>query len=287
MTQQILILGGTNFIGRNLVERLGQFPQYELTLFNRQETAPLLFPGINRIKGDRGSEDISRLAVKDWDCVIDLSCYYPDHLSSMLDVLAGRYQRYIFISSISAYQLNESLITEETPLLDDESYGGRKAACERILMKNEQADKIIFRPSVVYGKYDHTDRLYYWLYRAKFERPVMIPGDPTHRITLTYVHDLADIIRQAIEIKNHNIVYNVSTHAPLTLTELVHTIDKDIPTINIPAEELIRQGKLPEEHIPLWFNTPLMISNDRLRRDFEPLTPFEKSIHETIAYYRL
>jgi 2'-hydroxyisoflavone reductase len=55
MAQLILIPGGTNFIGSILVERLQEFPQYELSLFNRQRTAPGLFPGVKSIKGERGT----------------------------------------------------------------------------------------------------------------------------------------------------------------------------------------------------------------------------------------
>lgn len=284
----VLILGGTNFIGRNLIEKLRTIPQYDITLFNRQQTAPALFPEIKTIKGDRATNDISQLANQYWDCIIDLSCYYPAHLTNLLTTLEGKFGRYIFISSISVYDLtHDTIITENTPTLPDnnEDYGNRKAACERILLNHNEIDKIILRPSVVYGKYDHTDRFYYWLYKAKTQFSIIIPGDPSHHLTLTYVLDLVDIIRQCIDISKHATVYNVSTHAPLTLTELVHAIDKNISTINIPADQLIQQGILPEESIPLWFNMPLVISNAKLSADFNPLRSFEKSIQETIVYY--
>jgi 2'-hydroxyisoflavone reductase len=284
MTQQILILGGTNFIGRNLVEKLKTFPQYELTLFNRGQTGPALFPEIKQIIGDRA--DVAQLAGQYWDCIIDLSCYYPEHLLGVLNAVEGRVRRYVFVSSISAYALSGEMVTEDTPTLPDGTeYGKRKAMCERILLGVEGLDAIIFRPSVVYGKYDPTDRLYYWLYKTRYEQPVLIPGDVNDKITLTYVADLVEIIRQSIEIVRHESVYNVSTHDPLTLTSLVQVVDKDVLMVNVAGEELIRQGLLPEEHIPLWFNMPLMIGNERLKRDFAPLIPFEKSIADTIAYY--
>lgn len=299
INKQILILGGTNFIGRNLIEKLKDFPQYDLTLFNRQQTAPSLFQEIKSIKGDRSTNDISQLANQYWDCIIDLSCYYPKHLTNLLNILEGKFKRYIFISTISAYSLTNEIvnnaITENVPTLScsdqekedstSQTYGNRKAECERILLNNKQLDKIILRPSVVYGKYDPTDRFYYWLYKAKLQQPILIPGNPTHKITLTYVHDLIHIILQSIEKEEHATVYNTSTHEPLTLTSLVHAIDKDLATINIPDDQLIKQGIFPEESIPLWFNMPLMINNERLRGDYKALTPFEKSIQETNKYY--
>ena len=51
--KKILILGGTNFIGRYLTERLLESSGYEITLFNRGYTNAHLFPEVNRIFGDR------------------------------------------------------------------------------------------------------------------------------------------------------------------------------------------------------------------------------------------
>ena len=100
---KILILGGTQFIGRNLVAQLLQEREYEITLFNRQQTQPNLFSGVKKIKGDRETEDIRQIAREHWDYVIDLSCYYPAALSSVLEQLQISPKRYIFISTCSVY----------------------------------------------------------------------------------------------------------------------------------------------------------------------------------------
>ena len=77
---KILILGGTSFIGRNLVEQLIQQDQYQLTLFNRGQTNNHLFPNLNFIQGDRNTDDILQIGNQNWDYVIDVSCYFPDSL---------------------------------------------------------------------------------------------------------------------------------------------------------------------------------------------------------------
>lgn len=82
--KKLLILGGTQFIGRNLVERLQKEDDFELTLFNRQMTGAELFQDVQKIKGDRSTDDIQQIAGKDWDFIIDLSCYFPEDMKGGL-----------------------------------------------------------------------------------------------------------------------------------------------------------------------------------------------------------
>ncbi|MFZ1787988.1 MAG: SDR family oxidoreductase [Saprospiraceae bacterium] len=197
---KILIIGGTHFIGRNLTEKLSEIGVYDITLFNRQKTSPDLFPEIKKIKGDRETDDINKVFNTDWDFVIDLSCYFPATLNDFIKKLKGKVGRYIFISTISVYDFeqnsNSEIITEnfkiqncseeETKDNSSETYGKRKAACERLLSQTEWLEKIILRPSIIYGKYDTTDRLYYWLDRIKKQNPFIVPNSKSEKVTLTY-----------------------------------------------------------------------------------------------------
>ena len=298
--QTVLILGGTNFIGRNLVEELQAVGDFDITLFNRQETNSDLFPNINKIKGDRETDDIIQLNKQSWDCIIDLSCYYPENFEALLNLLQGQVKRYIFVSTISVYQLSEAIlkniITEDLETLPYgeleianrtmETYGNRKAECERILLKTKWLDKIILRPSIVYGKYDKTDRLYYWLYRIKNQLPFILPNNGADKITLTYVKDLVKIIIKSIELKNHSIIYNATTHNPLALMEIIESVCKFNTVINTSATSLADKNINPELDIPLWFNSSLMFDNKKLTTDFQiELMPFKQSMVETMNYF--
>jgi 2'-hydroxyisoflavone reductase len=72
---KILVLGGTKFLGRaaaeNALER-----GHDVTLFNRGETNPELFPDAEKLHGDR-TDDLSALDGRSWDAVIDTSGYFP------------------------------------------------------------------------------------------------------------------------------------------------------------------------------------------------------------------
>lgn len=50
--KKVLIIGGTQFVGRNLVEHILEYDKYEITLFNR---------GITNLKPEREKELIEIL----------------------------------------------------------------------------------------------------------------------------------------------------------------------------------------------------------------------------------
>ena len=82
----ILVLGGTGFIGPHMV-REALRRGHSVTLFNRGRTNNELFPDLETIKGDRGG-DVSMLAGRKWDAVIDNSGYVPRHVQNSAKALA-------------------------------------------------------------------------------------------------------------------------------------------------------------------------------------------------------
>lgn len=303
--EQILILGGTNFIGRNLVERLLKSPKYELTLYNRGITNPNLFNQMNRLIGDRKrKEDLLQLFVKKWDYVIDTSCYFPDELALVLNGLNGIYKKYIFISSCSVYDMQQQkgmLRNEKAPILScanheatdtsPESYGKRKAACERILAKSKTPYTII-RPALVYGPYDPTDRFYYWIYQCKMFEQLLIPEGGCRKFSMTYVHDLVKIIEASLIENNASRVYNCISHSTISIQEIVNTcllaFNRNAKLVNASANFLNSQGILPWINLPLWLqNDDYTFSNQKMVQDFDiELTSFKNGLLESIEYFK-
>ena len=58
---KILIIGGTRFLGRHLVES-ALARGYEVTLFNRGKSNPDLFDQIQTIRGDREKDLVDTLS---------------------------------------------------------------------------------------------------------------------------------------------------------------------------------------------------------------------------------
>jgi 2'-hydroxyisoflavone reductase len=98
---RILIIGGTRFLGRHLVES-ALARGHEVTLFNRGKTNPGLFPQVETILGDR-EKDLDKLKGRIWEAVIDVAGYLPRIVRLSAEALKESVSRYVFISSISVY----------------------------------------------------------------------------------------------------------------------------------------------------------------------------------------
>ena len=304
--KKILIFGGTQFIGRRLVELLLENDSYELTLFNRGKSMPNLFPNVKKILGNRRNEDIEQLKDGEWDVVIDVSSYHPYPLQRAVDILKNKVKRYVYVSTVSVYDdaacLNQ-VITEETKLktyteedrtaenITGANYGAKKVACEEILLNTPELDSIILRPSVVYGRYDPYDRHCYWLYRIQHQDKIILPEDGKAKMSFTFVDDLVRSIIAAIEVKNHRITYNVATHPILSLKEITaamaDVLQKNPTWVNAEADWLQEKKVNPWGGISFWTSqNMLMVDGEKLKIDLSlQWESLKTSLQQTVDYY--
>jgi 2'-hydroxyisoflavone reductase len=196
----LLILGGTGFLGRHLVEA-ALADGHRITLFNRGLSSPDLFPEVETIKGDREA-DISALRGRGWDAVIDTCGYVPRVVGASAALLAGAADHYTFVSSISVYPDDiEPGADEGAPVkeladptvedVDGETYGGLKALCERAADEEMPGRVLNVRPGLICGPYDPTDRFTYWPRRISAGGEVLAPDRPERRVQFIDVRDLA------------------------------------------------------------------------------------------------
>ncbi|MEP7026937.1 MAG: NAD-dependent epimerase/dehydratase family protein, partial [Actinomycetota bacterium] len=197
---RLLVLGGTSFVGRTIVEdalRAGS----EVTLFGRGRTGTDLFPELTRLTGDRDTGDYAALRGDSWDAVADASGYVPRHVGQAMDALGDRVGRYLFISSHAVYQHTGvgPGSTEDTPRrppvrdteeLGSDTYGPLKVACEDDVMSRYGARATIVRPGKVAGPYDWQPGLTYWVRRASRGGRVALPGDPQQPVQVIASRDL-------------------------------------------------------------------------------------------------
>jgi 2'-hydroxyisoflavone reductase len=230
---RILVLGGTSFVGRAIVEdalRTGA----DVTLFGRGKTGPELFPDLRRLIGDRDTGDYAALRTGSWDAVVDVSGYVPRHVGQAMDALAERTGRYLFISSHAVYRLDGigPGSTEDTPRrppvrdteeLSDATYGPLKVACEDDVMARYGARATIVRPGKVAGPHDPQRGLTYWARRAAEGGRVALPGDPRQPVQIVDSRDLARLVVQLISDGRPGAFHAVGPAIPVTLGELIET----------------------------------------------------------------
>src|SRR5262249_4269142 len=110
---QILVLGGTQFLGRHLVEA-ALVRGHDVMLFNRGRTRPELFPELEKLPGDRDAA-LGALAGRSFDAVVDTSGYVPRVVFETIDAL-GDVGHYPFVSTMSVYPEDGRAPDEDTPV---------------------------------------------------------------------------------------------------------------------------------------------------------------------------
>lgn len=303
MKEKVLILGGTRFIGRNLVDRLLKSDNYEVTLFNRQRSNADIFPQCKKLKGDRSTSEIDQVGETIWDYVIDLSCYYPSQLESLLANLKSPPKRFIFVSTCSVYDngVDQSILrNEDSPIhscsdeeavdRNDGSYGHRKAECERLLGRSG-LDHVILRPSLVFGRYDYTDRFYYWLYQVKFNSPILLPDNGERKFAITYVDDLVSAIIESMTNAKPRSIYTITSTPQISIGIIIEQASAILgvqPEIISASPDFLSANEIRQwVDMPLWLDCEYFTySNQRIKSDFEfKFTELRESVQETIEYF--
>src|SRR4029079_17141838 len=182
---RLLLLGGTKFLGRHAVDA-ALAAGHEVTTFTRGRTNPGLFPEVEHLRGDRDG-DLEALRGRAWDGAIDTSGYVPRIVRQSAELLRDAVERYVFVSSISAYGDFSAPIAEATPVaeLDDpgtedvaEHYGALKAACERVVEEIYGDRSARVRAALTLGRPPPPDRFTYWPRRIAAGGRVLAPGVP-------------------------------------------------------------------------------------------------------------
>ena len=261
----LLILGGTGFLGRHLVEAAladGHRP----TLFNRGLSEPGLFPEIEKIEGDREG-DLSPLSGRRWDAVIDTCGYMPRVVRASAGLLAGAVDHYTFVSSISVYSDDiEPGADEEAPVreLSDptveevtgETYGGLKVLCEQAAEEEMPGRVLNVRPCLISGPHDPTDRFTYWPRRISAGGEVLVPDHPERNVQYIDVRDLASWIvkmsgeRQTGTYNATGPAYELQMGRMLEECEAVSGTDAEF--VWVSEDFLEENGVEPFTELPLW-----------------------------------
>ena len=268
---RLLILGGTQFLGRHLVEA-AVARHHRVTLFTRGMTNPDLFPQIERLVGDRAG-DLRALTGRHWDAVIDTSGYVPRLVRRTAMTLEGSVGHYTFVSSISVYSAPLTRGLDEThPIatrLDDPAtedirpatYGPLKARAETAVDAILPGRTLIIRPGIIVGPHDPSDRFSYWPWRLAHGGTVLAPGRQRAPIQVIDGRDLAQWMVAMAESQATG-TYNAAGPAtPITMARLLKTgchalgVDADLHWVD--DDFLLSHGMdvdrgMPAETLPLW-----------------------------------
>ncbi|MFC4586892.1 NAD-dependent epimerase/dehydratase family protein [Sphaerisporangium corydalis] len=197
---RILVLGGSVFLGRAVVEEALR-QGHDVTTFNRGRSGEDL-PGVTAVRGDREvPEDLAALAAGgEWDAVVDLCGFTPKVVAASARALSGRAATYAYVSSISAVSTwPAERVDESAPLWEcspdagpeDGDYGVLKAGCERAVERYFDGEALNLQPGLILGPWENVGRLPSWLRRVSRGGRVLAPGDPDRPMQLIDARDIA------------------------------------------------------------------------------------------------
>jgi 2'-hydroxyisoflavone reductase len=263
---RILVLGGTRFAGRAIVETaLGRGDT--VTMFNRGKSGPGLYPGVETVTGDR-TADLSPLDGREFDAVVDVACYAPEVARLSAEAFRDRAGRYVFVSTVSVYasqatteaQLEDAPLAQLKPDSTDfaENYGANKALCEEIVRQVYGDRALIGRPGLISGPHDPTDRFPYWPRRIARGGRVLAPGDAGDLTQVIDARDLAAFLLDGIHRDKSGVFNLTGTPRPFgILLDLCRTATySDAELVWVPSERLVAAGVSPDMGIPLWIGEP-------------------------------
>ncbi|MCG8352650.1 MAG: NAD-dependent epimerase/dehydratase family protein [Chloroflexales bacterium] len=261
---KLLVLGGTLFVGRVIVEQALE-AGHEVTLFNRGKTNPNLFNNVEQIIGDR-NDDLSALIGRGFDALIDTSGYFPRQVEKVARAIEASIEHYIFLSSIAVYAdhsvtgLDESAalatVEDATQETLGANYGGFKALCEQTLNDLLPGRALNVRAGLIVGPYDNTGRFSYWIKRISEGGELLAPEPKNQPVQFIDVYDLAKWILLMAEQRisgSFNVIGEPGRYTMASLLDEIRaTIPNDAKLIWVDEGFLIDQGIQPWSDLPLW-----------------------------------
>jgi nucleoside-diphosphate-sugar epimerase len=216
-----------------------------VTVFNRGSRADPFGDRIERLHGDRTTDDFDRaLAGRSFDAAVDFAGFVAADVERAVRVLQGRVGHYVFISTGQVYLVREPRPLParepdyEGPLMrepprghadhGDWAYGVGKRACEDVLaaaFTRDDFPSTRLRVPVINGERDHTRRLEGYLWRLRDGGPVLVPDGGTHRLRHVYARDVSRTIAGLLgERGAFGQAYNVCQEETPTLVEVLELL---------------------------------------------------------------
>jgi len=296
----VLILGGTGFIGPHLV-RHAVARGHTVTIFTRGRRDAEIPESVIRLTGDRNS-DLKSLEGKKWDAVIDDSATNPVWVTASTALLKPNVDRYLFTSSTGVFYpyLSRGLdengpikLEADDPKDGSATFGVAKAKCEREVMTAFGNRGIVVRPTYIIGPGDTSDRFPYWPQRLAKGGDVLAPGKRDDPVQFIDVRDLAEFYVKLLEDGKTGSYNAVGPQTPMTSRQFYEqartAINPDAKLIFVDDYAFLEQHKI-EEAIPwgmLKGNDDGMMSirNDKARAAGLGFRPIATTARDTLAWW--
>lgn len=300
-----LVIGGTQFIGRALVERL--LVQGDDVVIMHRATGTPFSDRVGEIQCDRNDIEAVRAALdgSSFDVVYDNVYDWQrgttaDHVCASALAAGSGLRRYVFTSSVAAYGGGDVLGEDDSLAPDDmpDDYARNKAQSERALFAlhaKHDVPVVTLRPAFVYGPNNPFDREAFFWDRILADRPIIIPDDGSR--SMQWVH-ADDVARAAIRAASEDIAvgraYNLA-NPPISQLDYVHALahaaEKGVQVVHVSRERIAAAGGglfAPPFYFGVYLDLPpLTMRAERVETELGlELTPFVHGLRDTFRWYR-
>lgn len=277
----VLVIGGTRFVGYQLVWRL-LAAEHSVTLLNRGSAPDVFGSRVRRLVADRTDPQQFSRALRQFsfDAVVDFAAYTGADARHVVELLRNdRVGHYIFISTGQVYLVRENcprparesdyagpVMTEPADPHDREEwlYGVRKREAEDVLAEAWPANKFPatrLRLPMVNGERDYYRRIESYLWRILDGGPILLPQEDTRPARHVYgqavVRAICGILANA---RTFGEAYNLAQDEMPSVPELVQLLAEILGAqsriLLLPAARLRAAGVPPEKISP--FNVAWM-----------------------------
>jgi 2'-hydroxyisoflavone reductase len=256
--KRILVIGGTQFIGKLLVEKLVS-SGHDVHILHRKNRHSFS-KRVHNLCADRNDAASIRKAIgaTRFDVVYDFAYDWERgttgaQVDATAQIFDGKVVRYVFMSSVAAYGdgLNhhegDALAPDDHP----DPYCRNKAMSERALFRLHQRTGfpiVTLRPPFVYGPGNPFYREAFFWDRLRTGRPLILPSEGHRLMQFIYVHDLVELSLRVIESRNTvGHAFNTSNARAITQHELLIDLAraagvKEPELVVIPRDLIHRSG---------------------------------------------
>ena len=260
---RILVLGGTVFLGRHVVEAALARGD-EVSVFTRGVHGAELFAGtVERLRGDR-SRDLSALRGRSWDAVVDTSGYKPADVAASAAAVDAHH---VFVSSVNAYPgWPAEAVAEDSPDWGGEGpeeYGPDKVRCERAAVAALGADRVAaVRAGLIVGPHDGVFRLPWWVRRIARGGEVPAPGPPGRELQIVDARDLAGWM---LSLAEERVAGTFNGTGPIGMTTMGELLGAAVEATGSGARlRWIADAALRSAGVEPWTELPLWAPEDEM-----------------------
>jgi nucleoside-diphosphate-sugar epimerase len=290
--KEVLVLGGTQFFGKRLVELLLN-ENIAVTIATRGLTADPFGDKVERLTIDREDRLSLQKAFegRKWDVVYDQSCLSPQEVKDAADALKGKVNRYIFTSTMAVYEYGEKHVEEDfNPFYFNFEFKTRreypgylgyqeaKRAAEAYLFQETSFEVAAVRFPLVIGQDDYTNRLKFHVDRVFDSKPIGIKN-PGTRYSFIKSDEAAKFL---LDLGGNSFVgpINPGCQDDISLKELLEKIEVLTGGRLVLVSELSRENASPYGMDDSW-----SISTEKVTGLGFQFSDLNETLNDLIRYY--